>query len=162
MLLICLFHSTPSLIIHFILLNRNLSGNCIDCSNELYSTNKMCQNSSQTQCSTAGGCSRALLWSGCISCSTDKDNALCFACSDGYILKKNKCKMCLGTQCCPENSTEITTSNCDKCTADRKGCQNCVAEYTLKEGKCTAQASSGSSLALSVFTFISLIICFVL
>ena len=142
--------------------NRNLSNNCIDCSNPKFANNDACKDSDQNQCSTSSGCSRSMLWSGCIKCSTDKDNAVCYGCSEGYTLKKGSCKACLETQCCPENGTAVTASNCARCSADRGSCEICVSEYTLNEGKCTAKTSLGSSLLLSFLTFIILVISSVL
>ena len=159
---ICFFSFIYSFIHSWNLFHRNLSGNCIDCSDPKYASNKECKDSNQNQCSASGGCSRSMLWSGCIRCSNNKDDAICYDCSEGYILKRGKCKACLATQCCPENGTEVTSSNCARCSSNRETCQICVSEYTLKEGKCSSKASSGSTVLLSLFTFIVLVISSVL
>jgi len=142
--------------------NMDLSGNCIDCSNPLYSSNKQCKDNAQTQCPTSSGCSRSMLWKGCIRCSDNGDDAFCYDCSEGYTLNRGKCNMCLATQCCPENATDVASSNCARCSNDRKQCSICVSEYTLHDGMCTKKASSGSSLVLSFFALAVLVASFVL
>jgi len=136
--------------------NLNLSSNCIDCNNPKLKTSEMCKSETQTQCSTEGGCSRNMLWKGCIKCADSKETSVCSSCAQDYVVFEGQCKQCTASECCPEGSVSPISTNCSKCTGNRTQCLACDNGYTLAGGKCTGKASAAASIVLSFFALVVL------